>query len=245
MTEDEQRLVPWLPLIAEECAEIIKETMKAQRFGLHDRPPGADEFSADNLGKIKLEIADLLAVLQSCGLDLSELDVAIEMKKRKLRIFGPDARPSPYLIEAARREAEGGIPTDHLKHALDTMPEAARGFAKLVASLTDATPPPAPDDLVRGLRDRARHARAERNAIATRDAWHFEQAADAIEALRACVQHECRWTHDADTESWDTGCGEKFHFETDGPKENGQKFCGYCGGKLIEVVPIPEPEEDE
>ena len=49
----------------------------------------------------------------------------------------------------------------------------------------DAPLPPAPDDLVRGLRDRARHARAERNAIATRDAWHFEQAADAIEALRA------------------------------------------------------------
>lgn len=44
----------------------------------------------------------------------------------------------------ARREAEGGIPDDHLKHALDTMPEAARGFAKLAASLSDAPPPPAP-----------------------------------------------------------------------------------------------------
>ena len=81
--------------------------------------------------------------------------------------------------EAARREAEGFVP------------EAARQAVAVAAGLTsappmsDAPPPPAPDDLVRGLRDRARHARAEGNATATSDAWHFEQAADAIEALRA------------------------------------------------------------
>lgn len=98
----------------------------------------------------------------------------------------PSLRINGYLYdlsgvhrEAARREAEGFVP------------EAARQAVAVAAGLTsappmsDAPPPPAPDDLVRGLRDRARHARAERNAIATRDAWHFEQAADAIEALRA------------------------------------------------------------
>lgn len=37
------------------------------------------------------------------------------------------------------------------------------------------------------LRERARHARAEKTATATADAWYFEQAADRIDALTAAV----------------------------------------------------------
>lgn len=139
LTPGEQRFVRWLPLIAEECAEIVKDAMKGLRFGLHDRPEDADKFSADNLAKIKLEIADLLAVLQSCGLDFSELNVAIEMKKQKLRTFGPDARPSPYLIEAARREADEP-PGPRVGPSKEAAGVPRFPFPKHI----DAPPPPAP-----------------------------------------------------------------------------------------------------
>ena len=57
---------------------------------------------------------------------------------------------------------------------------------------------------------------------------------------------ECTWTygheHDYDQATWATGCGEAFCIENDGPKENGMKFCCYCGKVLAEAV--PEDEED-
>lgn len=51
----------------------------------------------------------------------------------------------------------------------------------------------------------------------------------------------CGWTTppDPDFDVWDTGCGNAFEFNADGPKENGFKFCPYCGGEL-EIV-----EDDE
>jgi hypothetical protein len=57
---------------------------------------------------------------------------------------------------------------------------------------------------------------------------------------------ECTWTLDADYDgdSWDTSCGEKFCFIDGTPSQNQMRFCGYCGGRLVEVVPEPEPEED-
>ena len=43
----------------------------------------------------------------------------------------------------------------------------------------------------------------------------------------------CRWTEDEDDECWDTGCGGRFEFIEGGPKENGAKFCLYCGKRLV------------
>lgn len=40
----------------------------------------------------------------------------------------------------------------------------------------------------------------------------------------------CLWAHD--DEAWDTGCGDKFCFIVDGPRENGMRFCPYCGRRL-------------
>lgn len=41
----------------------------------------------------------------------------------------------------------------------------------------------------------------------------------------------CKW-HSDDDGYWNTGCHEKFVFIDGGPKENGFKFCPYCGNKL-------------
>ena len=51
---------------------------------------------------------------------------------------------------------------------------------------------------------------------------------------KAAVER-CVWTEDTwYGEVFDTDCGEKWVFETDGPKQNGMKFCCYCGKPLKE-----------
>lgn len=61
----------------------------------------------------------------------------------------------------------------------------------------------------------------------------MRQAADALDAT-------CAWTLD-DTygNKWDTSCSEAYEFLTDGPVENKQAFCGYCGKRLVVVPPAP------
>ena len=44
----------------------------------------------------------------------------------------------------------------------------------------------------------------------------------------------CCWSQDRDDGSWATGCGELFVFTDGTPKENGFKFCPYCGRTLSE-----------
>jgi len=44
----------------------------------------------------------------------------------------------------------------------------------------------------------------------------------------------CRWVWDEATEAYETDCGELFQFMTDGPIENGMRYCCYCG-KPIEA----------
>lgn len=50
----------------------------------------------------------------------------------------------------------------------------------------------------------------------------------------------CTWAADIDG-NWETACGEAFFFENGGPKENGCRFCSYCGKPLHEV-PYQEPD---
>lgn len=56
-------------------------------------------------------------------------------------------------------------------------------------------------------------------------------ALDAI-VLPPVVAVLCRWTPDDDG-VYQTDCGHSFCFDTDGPIENKQRFCGYCGGVLV------------
>ncbi len=55
------------------------------------------------------------------------------------------------------------------------------------------------------------------------------QAADALSR----PTEGCTWIDDEDG-PWRTGCGQAFEFLTDGPRENGMRFCCYCGGALRE-----------
>jgi hypothetical protein len=55
----------------------------------------------------------------------------------------------------------------------------------------------------------------------------------ALAAAFAVAPTYCRWTYDVYDGSWNTGCGHAFTFNDGGPVENSQKFCGYCGGKLL------------
>ena len=46
---------------------------------------------------------------------------------------------------------------------------------------------------------------------------------------------DCEWREDDDG-VWFTGCDHAFWFDVDGPVENLQKFCGYCGGNLVALA---------
>ena len=48
----------------------------------------------------------------------------------------------------------------------------------------------------------------------------------------------CLWVPDEDG-VWTSECNNKFFFDTDGPHENGFKFCPYCG-KPLEAVHAPD-----
>ena len=52
----------------------------------------------------------------------------------------------------------------------------------------------------------------------------------------------CLWKLDDDY-VYQTSCGESFVFSEDGPKENGTKFCCYCGNHLIEDAPPSSQQE--
>lgn len=54
----------------------------------------------------------------------------------------------------------------------------------------------------------------------------------------------CEWREDSDG-NWDTGCGETFCFESDGPTENRCRFCNYCGGALMVVKYVEEEEHGD
>ena len=60
---------------------------------------------------------------------------------------------------------------------------------------------------------------------------HAENGVHARRARRS----ECEWREDEDG-VWQTGCGHAFTFEDGGPVENQQRFCGYCGARLVEVA---------
>jgi hypothetical protein len=75
---------------------------------------------------------------------------------------------------------------------------------------------------------------------------NFGRVVDTQELYQPRV---CNWKTNGDSWDgyyWETGCGEAWEFTVDGPKENGCKFCMYCGGVLVQLEEekIEEEEED-
>jgi hypothetical protein len=54
----------------------------------------------------------------------------------------------------------------------------------------------------------------------------------AEEIERGVNPGACKWTVDDDCGAYDTRCGGKFLITEGTPRENGMKFCCYCGKKL-------------
>ncbi len=78
MTETEYLLV----VLAEECNEVAKETLKAMRFGLSKAPP--ERFQPeqlDNTRRIEAELGDLMAIVELLGFHIHESDKADKLVK--------------------------------------------------------------------------------------------------------------------------------------------------------------------
>lgn len=86
MTREEHLLV----ILTEECAEVIKETSKALRFGLDDHKPGQYK---TNRERITAELNDLFAVIAMLvddetfkSKELAEIEF-MEAKRRKVEYY--------------------------------------------------------------------------------------------------------------------------------------------------------------
>ena len=80
--------------LAEECAEVIKETMKVLRFGENDYNP-SDPLKTTNLDRLRAEVIDLCAVIDMAA-PKDHPDIiyeAIQAKKRKVKLYYRGAEP--------------------------------------------------------------------------------------------------------------------------------------------------------
>lgn len=47
---------------------------------------------------------------------------------------------------------------------------------------------------------------------------------------------DCVWTYDDSNDCWETGCNNVSAVIEGTPKDNGMKYCPYCGRKLEEII---------
>lgn len=78
----------YLPLVAEEAAEVIQMCMKIQRWGTKSFHPD-DPSKRPNWLRLADEIGDFLEVLDRLGLDEKFIKAARINKRIKLKIYGP------------------------------------------------------------------------------------------------------------------------------------------------------------
>lgn len=64
--------------------------------------------------------------------------------------------------------------------------------------------------------------------------WHCNSGVRAViwELLKR-FEHKCTWQWD-DEGYWETECGNKYVILEGTPKENGMKYCTYCGREINE-----------
>ncbi len=79
----------YLPLIAEEAAEVIQAVTKAIRFGPEHKYRTGSHAGRTNIEAIAVEVGDLLEVLECLNLPALLIDESRNMKREKLKIYGP------------------------------------------------------------------------------------------------------------------------------------------------------------
>lgn len=87
-----------LVVLAEECAEVIKNTSKALRFGLDDFGPNKKE---TNSQQITNELADVIGIMEMLideGLILPPEQLAVSDKKRKVEEYIKYARNKGIIV---------------------------------------------------------------------------------------------------------------------------------------------------
>ena len=62
---------------------------------------------------------------------------------------------------------------------------------------------------------------------------------NALVAFKLDVKQLCEWSGNVDG-FYDTACGNAHEFITDGPTENGYRYCPYCG-KTLTIPPHHQP----
>ena len=81
----------YLPLISEECAEVIQAASKCQRFGMGDFFPGYNG-GRTNEDQLSVEIGDVLGILDAAFPNWEndmEVRISRERKVEKLKSYGP------------------------------------------------------------------------------------------------------------------------------------------------------------
>ena len=69
------------------------------------------------------------------------------------------------------------------------------------------------------------------------------RGAGALAKAIAAARPGCRWSENLDG-VWESGCGYVWEFFSDGPAENGVRFCPFCGHPLV-AVPAVGPGDDQ
>lgn len=53
-------------------------------------------------------------------------------------------------------------------------------------------------------------------------------------AIPLKAMKQCPWTlDDAESDVWESSCGQTWQFTEGGPSENRARFCHYCGGRIV------------
>lgn len=56
------------------------------------------------------------------------------------------------------------------------------------------------------------------------------EATEEQQRLRADADATCEWWNDG--EMWESSCGVAYMFNSDGPEDNGHRFCHKCGKRI-------------
>lgn len=79
-----------------------------------------------------------------------------------------------------------------------------------------------------------REAAKELNALHDLMKISLQMADSAKSAWKGEPRSACEWCVD-DEGIFYTACGHSFQFNDGGPRENGARFCQYCGGRISGV----------